>query len=289
MTFLAEMPAPLMMIFGGRRWRWIAFWVWTFFQFGIQFSNNFAWLNVGAIGLALILLDDQMLTAAARRLRLPKLAGHMTARLAVPAVSPPPRWARRGLQVALGAQCVVATYSYLVGPTRIPVESVPAFIAKPMGAFTYFHSANAYALFGNLPAERFEVELQGSNDGGETWRTYEFRYKIQRVDRVAPFIAPWYPRFDAILQNVRVAKTTPELYAAMGAHLIRRDPAVMALFRNDPFPERPATMVRFAEYRYTFTDLATRRATGRYWKKTYLGDWLPTVYRTARGDIIVDQ
>lgn len=288
-TFLAEGPAPIVMIFGGRRWRWIAFWVWTFFQLGIQFTNNFAWLNVGAIGLALILLDDQMLTSAARRLRLRKFAEVMQAKLAPVAAMQPRPWALHGLRVAIALQCLVATYYYAVGPTRIPVKSVPSFIAQPMGAFAYFHSANAYALFGNLPLVRYEVEFQGSNDGGETWRTFEYRYKIQRTDRIAPFIAPWYPRFDAILQNVLVAKTTPELYASTAAHLIRRDPAVVKLFRSDPFPERAPTMVRMARYRYYFNDLATWRETGNYWRKEYVGDWLPTVYLTAQGEIIVDQ
>ena len=154
------------------------------------------------------------------------------------------------------------------------------------GRVHLFHSANAYACVGNLPAERFEVEFQGSNDSGETWRSFEFRYKIQRTDRVAPFIAPWYPRFDAILQNVRVAKTTPELYASTAAHLILRDAPVMDLFVNDPFPERPPTMVRMAEYKYHLNGSATWRATGDYWRREYLGDWLPTVYRNARGEIV---
>lgn len=288
-TFIAEGPAPIVMIFGGRRWRWFAFWIWTFFQLGIQFSNNFAWLNVGAIGLALILLDDHMLTSAARRLRLRQVADFMQRQIAVLAPTRPKPWALHGLRVALGVHAMAATYFYVVSPTRIPPQSVPAVIARPMGVFTYFHSANAYALFGNLPAERFEVEFQGSNDSGETWRSFEFRYKIQRTDRVAPFIAPWYPRFDAILQNVRVAKTTPELYASTAAHLILRDAPVMNLFASDPFPERPPTMIRLAEYQYHFNGLATWRATGQYWRKEYLGDWLPTVYRNARGEIVVDE
>lgn len=288
-TFLAEGPAPLVMIFGGRRWRWFAFWIWAFFQLGIQFSNNFAWLNVGAIGLALILLDDTMLVNAARFIRLPRLTEYLRSKLGAVSLPPIKPWALHGLRIALGLQFAVAMYFYVVAPTRIPPESVPPFIAKPLALLIHFHAANPYALFGNLPQERFEVEFQGSNDGGETWRTYEYRYKIQREDKVSPFVAPWYPRFEAILQNVRVARTTPELYASTAAHLIRRDPAVMELFRSDPFPDRPPTMVRMAEYQYEFTDLATWRATGRYWRREYIGDWLPAVYRTAQGDIVVDQ
>jgi lipase maturation factor 1 len=289
-TFLAEGPAPLVMIFGGRRLRWWAFGIWSFFQLGIQFTNNFAWLNVGAIGLAVILLDDAMLAGAARFLRRPRLAAYIADRakaVSLPAIRP---WARWGLRVALGVQFAVSMYFYLVYPTRIPVERVPEFIAKPVNLlFASFRSANSYALFGNLPPQRYEVEFIGSNDGGETWRTFEFRYKIQRLDRVSPFIAPAYPRFDAILQHRLVAKTGQYIYPAVAAHLIRRDPAVLDFFVNDPFPDRPPTMIRMPEYRYTFTDLATQRATGNYWRREYVGDWLPAVYLGPDGDIILDQ
>uniref|UniRef100_UPI0040495FBF lipase maturation factor family protein n=1 Tax=Cephaloticoccus sp. TaxID=1985742 RepID=UPI0040495FBF len=289
-TFLAEVPAPLVMIFGGRRLRWWAFGVWSFFQLGIQFSNNFAWLNVGAIGLAVILLDDAMLAGAARRLRLPRLAEHMVAKVKSVSLTTIQPWALWGLRIALSLQFVVSLYFYLAYPTRIPVERIPEVITQPMGLlFTNFRSANSYALFGNLPAERYEVEFIGSNDGGETWRSFEFRYKIQRLDRVSPFLAPAYPRFDAILQHRLVAKTGQFMYPAVAAHLIRRDQAVLDFFVSDPFPDRPPTMIRMPEYRYHFTDLATQRATGNYWRKEYVGDWLPLVYVGPDGDIIVDQ
>ncbi len=285
-TFVAELVAPFVMILGGRRGRWLAFLAWAFFQLGIQFTNNFAWLNVGAIGLALILLDDQMLAGAAQRLRLARLAAAMREKMAGLAPARPRPWALYGLRVALGLQFLLALYTYAVAPTRIPPESVPAVIAEPMKALGQFYAANSYALFGILPTVRYEVEFQGSNDGGETWRTYEFRYKIEQPDRMSPFVAPWYPRFDAILQNVRVAHTAPELYLATAARLIQRIPAVMKLFRNDPFPERPPTVIRMVDYRYQFTDRATWLATGRYWDKTLIGDWQPMIYLNAQGEIV---
>ena len=79
------------------------------------------------------------------------------------------------------------------------------------------------------------------------------------------------------------------MYPAVAAHLIRRDQAVLDFFVSDPFPDRPPTMIRMPEYRYHFTDLATQRATGNYWRKEYVGDWLPLVYVGPDGDIIVYQ
>ncbi len=287
-TFIAECLAPLVMIFGGRRWRWFAFIAWTVLQLGIQLTNNFAWLNLGAIGLAVILIDDAMLVAAAQRLRWSRLA--VLLQLQVSQMSRPPLnvWARYSLRAALGLQFAVSGCAYLIAPARIPLASVPTMIATPLSYVKHFYGANGYALFGNLPKVRNEVELQGSNDGGETWRTYEFRYKIEQLDRVAPFVAPWYPRFDAILQNVRVTNSRTELYAATATRLIQRKPAVMALFRQDPFPEQPPTAIRFVDYRYEINNLATWRATGQFWRRTLIGDWQPMVYLNEQGAVVAD-
>ena len=82
LTWVAEFVAPFLAVFAGRRGRWWAFVIWTLFQAGIQATNNFGWLNTASIALGLLLLDDQMLAAAAGKLRLPKL-GEWLARKAV--------------------------------------------------------------------------------------------------------------------------------------------------------------------------------------------------------------
>ncbi len=287
LTFVAEIPAPLLMIFGGRRWRWFAFGVWAVFQLGIEVTNNFGWLNVAAIALCIVILDDGMLVDATRRLRLGMLAKFLAARVAVvsaPAVKP---WARWGLRVALGTQFALAIFFYLVAPARISIESVPAAIAQPIVLlFGGWRSANAYPLFGSLKSVRDVVEFVGSNDGGETWRTYEYRYLAHREDRISPFIAPWYPRFEAILQNTMLVTTDSTLYQAVAAHLIRRDPAVLKLFKSDPFADRPAMMVRMVTSRLKFTDIRTHLATGNYWRKEYQGEYAPMMYASENGEII---
>ncbi len=288
LTFAAEIIAPLLAVLGGRWGRWFAFWSWLVLQAGIQVTCNFGWLNVAAIALGVILIDDQMLTGALKRIRLQRLADYVAGR--VKAVTAPVigRKALWGLRVALAAQFVIALYFYAIAPTRIPPEDVPPAIHTPMTVlFAGLRSANSYALFGNLPKIRYDVEFLGSNDDGETWRSYPFRYKIQRPDRVSPFIAPWYPRFEAILQNQKVTSTEGPLYLAVAERLLRRDPAVMALFEDDPFPDRPAQMIRTPNYRFAMTDIKTRQATGQYWRKEYVGDYTASVYVNAQGEIIV--
>ncbi|MEI6466151.1 MAG: lipase maturation factor family protein, partial [Verrucomicrobiota bacterium] len=65
LTFTAELLAPVLAVIGGSRGRWFAFGSWVLLQVGIQLTCNFGWLNAAAIGLALLLLDDRMLAAAA--------------------------------------------------------------------------------------------------------------------------------------------------------------------------------------------------------------------------------
>ena len=287
LTFIAEIPVPFLMIFGGRGWRWFSFWVWLIFQAGIELTNNFGWLQVAAVALGVVLLDDAMIVEAVRWLRLRRIADFMAARVAGLGVRPVPPWARWTLRAAIAVQFAVAMFFYVVSPIRIPIERVPGFIKQPVVLlFGAWRSANAYPLFGNLKSVREVVEFSGSNDGGETWHTYEYRYLVHRVDQMSPYIAPCYPRFEAILQNNMLITTSPVLYQSVAAHLLRRDPQVVKLFRRDPFPDRPPTMVRMSTYRLFFTDARTLRATGRYWRKEYQGEFAPMMLMGENGEII---
>ncbi|MCX6941562.1 MAG: lipase maturation factor family protein [Verrucomicrobia bacterium] len=285
LTFAAEIVAPLLAAFGGRRGRWLAFGTWVAFQAGIQLTNNFGWLNTGSIALGLLLLDDQMLTAATTRFRLRALPAFLT-RTAAPH---PPRpinpWKLRGLRGALWLHFSLTLYFFATS-CGLPLDGLPFSLLRPANSlFAGFHSANPYTLYAGLLPGRRAVEFEGSNDAGLTWRTYEYRYQPQRVDRICPFIAPWYPRFEATLQ-VEANRSAPSpLYGLVAAHLLRGDAAVIALFARDPFPDRPSTLLRTPAYRLTFTDLATHRATGHFWHKESIGYYQPTMAINARGEI----
>lgn len=290
LTFVAEIIAPVLAIFGGRRWRWFAFAVWVVFQAGIELTNNFGWLQPASIALGIILLDDQMLASAARRLRLRAPGDFLAARVAVVSTRALQPWAKWTLRGAVAGQFLLALYFYMVAPKRIPIERVPAAISQPiMLFFGGFHCANNFPLFGTIETARYEVEFIGSNDGGETWRSYDSRYQAQRTNRMGPFIAPWYPRLDALLENKLTTSNDPTLYQTVAAHLLQRDPAILRIFRNDPFADRPATMIRMTTYRLAFTDAKTFRATGDYWRKEYQGDYAPMLMLNEHGEIVVSE
>jgi len=271
-TFAAELLAPLLALFGGRRGRAIAVGIWTAFQVGIQLTGNFGWLNTAAIALGLLFLDDQMIAAALRWLRL----GGWAARIAALGLPAPARPSMRA--VALGALLwlhfgltIYFTVTVLRGQLA---PGLPDPLAQPLQFFFRdFRSANCYHLYVSTPPVRDDVEFAGSGDGGLTWRPYPFRYKPQAEDRMAPFLAPRFGRFEATLQIVLDGRLPVSVIPDTARELVRGNPDVTGLFASNPFPSSPPTQVRMMVYRYTFTDLKTHRETGRYWHKEYVGEY----------------
>ena len=288
LTFLAEIVGPLLAVFGGRRGRWWALVFWTMFQVGIQLTSNFGWLNTASIGFGLALLDDQMLAAAAARCGrwwpgrwgwTTPVAGH--------AGRPSGAWTTWGWRaVALGLWVHFAfTLFYFAKACGVKVYDVAPTAASAVRFVSSFRSVKEYSLYASFDPVRYLVEFEGSNDGGRTWRTYRYRFLPQHEDEMAGFIAPWFGRFEATLQiEAWVGRKSPVL-PVVAARLLAREPEVMALFRSDPFPDRPPTLLRMVGSRMTFTTPAEWRRTGRYWHKEPAGNYLPPLYQTAEGGI----
>lgn len=284
-TFLAEIAAPLAAVFLGRRGRWFAFWAWLALQAGIQATCNFGWLNTASIGLGLLLFDDQMLAGAARRLRLNRLSAFLAERADRQVV--PPRavaWRRYALATALWVHFYLSIIVFW-DVTQYPRPAVLDAVAKPLKfAFDGLGSVNAFKLYSRFDPFHCVAEFVGSNDGGQTWRPYEFRVFPQRLDRIPPWIAPRFPRFEATLQILVATRSEPSaLYAVIAGHLLNGNPEVLRLFAANPFPDRPPHMIRMPGYQYKFTDRATYRQTGNFWHREYLGEYMPMMYVSPKG------
>jgi hypothetical protein len=252
-TFLAELAAPIVAVFGGRRGRWSAFVVWVIFQIGIELTCNFGWLNLASIVLGFALLD------------------------------------------AFGIHFIVTLlcFALFLRTTRgLPAEEAPAWLTAPLDVVGNFHSANAYTLYARFHSIRDGVEFAGSNDAGKTWRTYEYRYLTQRVDRMCPFIAPWFPRFEATLEGTDLeagkdpSRSKSSLYAQVARQLAAGNPEVIGLFPHNPFADRPATLIRMRYYQLSFTSFAGYRKTGHFWRRENKGEYLPMVYRDEQGRVV---
>ncbi len=287
LTFAAELLAPLLALLAGRRGRWIAFALWSVFQIGIQLTCNFGWLNTASFALGLLLLDDQMLASAFRRLRGTRLATAIETQAAL-ARPPSPLllWRRLALGAVLWTHFALSILLFW-NTAGWPIPTAVERLTQPAKQlFTGLGAVQVYQLYARLDPFHFIAEFVGSNDGGVTWRPYEFRYYPQALDRVSPFTAPWYHRFESTLQiqaSTRDEATT--LYASVAARLLERSPGVLGLFARDPFPDGPPQMIRTPGYHYTFTDYVTYREQGLLWHRKYLGEYQPMMYLNQEGQV----
>ncbi len=132
-------------------------------------------------------------------------------------------------------------------------------------------SINAYHLFVHMTRVRREVVIEGSADGA-TWRPYEFRYKPGDPERAPPLVAPHQPRVDFQLWFLTLGGRISAPYFDTLLRRLITDPAAVApLFAVDPFAGTPPALVRVAVYRYRFSDVATRRQSGAWWRRELIG------------------
>jgi hypothetical protein len=150
-----------------------------------------------------------------------------------------------------------------------------------------FRIANQFGLFAQMTPDRYEIEFQGSPDG-KTWTTYAFRHKPQDISRAPGIYAPYQPRFDWNLwfASLGVWREYPFVLNTE-ERLLAQSPDVQALFANNPFPADAPLQVRTVLWQYWFTDIATKRATGQWWRRQLIGLYAPTLEREPDGKYLI--
>jgi len=288
MTLAAELGL-VWMFFLPRPFRIICFCILTPFQAGIILTANYTFLNYLVLVLGFLLLDDGVVRSilpqrwkkwgTANSLEFPKTES---------ARSLTPAW------LATVWRGVAAIYlSWVAYATTVLLLSMlpyaPRLPLGPARALDPFRIANQYGLFAVMTHERYEIEYQGSDDG-QNWTAYPFRYKPQDVHQAPGIYAPYQPRFDwdlwfASLSNWR----SYPFVVQTEERLLRNEPDVLALFAGNPFPNAPPKQVRAVIWQYWFTDRATRRKDGTWWRRELLGIYAPQLERTLEGRVVIRQ
>ena len=254
------------MLFLPRRFRVACFLVVTPMQIGIILTANYAFLNDLVLSLGVLLLDDGTLS----RVRLPR-----------PKAAPPMAPSRRrtwGAAVAL---------SWLFYATLAAwFTSAPSLFRLPHTLLEPLRIANAYGLFARMTPGRYEIEFEGTADGA-IWVPYRFRYKPQALDEAPAFFAPYQPRFEWNLWFASLGPWERNTWVLDAEdRLLANEPSVLALFRENPFPEGPPMRVRATLYEYFFTDAETRRRTGNWWTRERIEAYGPMLERQPDGSVI---
>jgi hypothetical protein len=313
-TLIVELMIVWMLFFP-RRYRAICFLIVTPLQIGIILTANYAFLNYLVLSLGILLLDDVFLVrfvpkrwarAAQENLTVSSgssaqdssLEAAPTASLvahAEPASStrPSPPWLLH-VQSFVSAVGLSITSFFLVWLIYanfvlivLQVWRGAPFPARPVTVLEPFRVANQYGLFGRMTWKRFEIEFQGSNDGTH-WTAYSFRYKPQALDEAPRIYAPYQPRFDWNLWFASLDDWRENPWVVRVEQLLLvNDKDVLALFKSNPFPSTPPTQVRAVLWQYWFTDRATKRATGMWWRREHQGLYAPELERSPDGKFLV--
>jgi len=233
----------------------------TALQVGIIATANYAFLNYLVLALGVLLVDDRLLT---RWLPMPAEAS------VTPSIRHPvTQWAERGVLGYLFCATIVAFF----------MQSAFSSWTRPFRVLDQFRIANAYGLFAVMTEARYEIEFQGSLDG-VFWVAYPFRYKPQDPREHPGIYAPYQPRFEWNLWFASLGpwQQSPWVVEAQ-QRLIEGSPAVLRLFKRDPFAGKRPALVRTVLWQYWFTDLATKRKTGAWWRRTEIGPFSGVVGR----------
>jgi hypothetical protein len=281
------------MLFLPRRFRIVCFFIVTPLEIGIILTANYAFLNYIVLSLGFLLLDDRFLEKIfpvsfrnlVERTTEPVARGQQTKAEG----SWRTRFASRMAPVRMSIAAIFLGLVFYSATTQLLWMFIPELPlpVKPIGMLDPFRIANRYGLFAVMTHQRYEIEFQGSPDG-KTWLTYPFRYKPQDMQKPPGIYAPYQPRFEWNLwfaslgswRNYRFVVWTEE-------QLLQNDPDVLSLFAANPFSGGPPLQVRAVIYQYWFTDRATKRTTGAWWRRQMLGEYAPPLERESDGKIVL--
>jgi hypothetical protein len=254
--FAIELVVPAF-IFSGRRLRLVAAGIFAGFQVIILLTGNYTFFNWLGILLCVPLLDDKALLIF-RKKTVAAPQSHPAARRA-------PRWPWP-VTLCLTLIIVPLTMIPLLRMTGVR-QSWPPPIGWLYGWTQPWRTFNGYGLFAVMTPTRPEIIMQGSDDG-RNWKDYEFKYKPGDVKRAPRFVAPYQPRLDWQMWFAALGgpRANPWFYEFEYC-LLQNSPPVLALLGPNPFPKTPPKYIRALLYEYHFTNRATRRATGAWWRR----------------------
>ena len=261
---LVEVIAPFG-VFGPRPLRLVAGSLIIAFQVILILSGNLSFLNWLTLIIAFACFDDQACLRALPR----KLREKAQARLAPLAHAEPAR-SRRAVTLAL---------ALLIGALSLnPIMNLLSPRQAMNASFDPFNLVNTYGAFGSVSRERYEVIIEGSGsavlDEHSVWKEYELPCKPGRVDRRPCWITPYHYRLDWQLWFVPLSPDYQRRwFLSLTRKLLQGDRAVLSLFSENPFPERPPHFIRASFYRYQFAP----RGSHDTWRRTRVDQYLAPV------------
>ena len=234
------------------------------FQALLIVSGNLSWLNYLTLLLAFACFDDRQLA----------FLGGLR-----PATLQPRPFVFDLMVLAMGALVLALSIR--------PARNLFSRRQLMNASFEPFHLVNSYGAFGSITRHRQEIEIEATLDArvddSTRWQPYRFKGKPGDPRRRPPFVAPYHLRLD--WQMWFAAMTPVEMqpwFPRFVQKLLEADPAVLALLAAAPFGGERPRLLRAIWYRYRFSTIAEWRATGAWWQRERIGDYLPPVALASR-------
>lgn len=247
-----EILCPFLLLFSFRI-RTFAGICFLLFQFCIMLTGNYAWINHLAIVMIIPCFDDRSLKFLFPKNFQKKIRATGKFNLS-----------QKILTFLLLALVLFKSYKpliNLIGPRQVMNTS-----------YDQFHLVNSYGVFGSIGKERYEVIVEGSNDG-INWKEYEFPCKPGNPDKMPCIVSPYHYRI-----------TWQIWFAAMGDYsqspwmvhlvykLLKGDKEALDLLSYNPFKVMPPKYIRVERYRYRFKGPWEKG----WYSREKVGEYLPT-------------
>lgn len=253
--FVIEMVFPFGIFFGDEVR--LATFVGLFgLQFMIWFTGNFSYLNHLTAVMCTILLSNSVFIY---------LFG-----MTPPEVVAGPLWFDLIITffgaILFGLQFIRIYHQFF--PTSI--------FARILHTASGFHLANLYGIFAVMTTKRYEIVVEGSEDG-KTWKEYTFKYKPSEITRRPRRISPYQPRLDWQAWFLPFTNFQSSYwFQSFLCHVLKGTPEVLKLLRDNPFPNEPPKFVRAIVYDYEFSSFEEKKSKGWWWRRrNYVGFYSP--------------
>lgn len=231
-------------------------------QLYLVVSGNYAWLNWLTIVAAVAGISDD-----AVRTVLPFLPAADGAGFAAT-----PEW----FTIA-----VLGLSILIVGLSWFPVRNMASPGQAMNASFNALHLVNTYGAFGTVGRERYELVIEGSaaeRPAEPDWREYRFKGKPDDPRRLPPQVAPYHHRLDWMLWFIPLSPAYGGAwFMRFLARLLEADRPTLALLRGNPFPDGRPMWVRARFFHYRFSTWRELRASGAWWVRTPVEDYVPPV------------
>jgi hypothetical protein len=140
-----------------------------------------------------------------------------------------------------------------------------------------FHLVNRYGLFAIMTKERYEIIVEGSEDG-QMWKEYLCWYKPSEVTRRPRRISPYQPRLDWQMWFLPFEDfESATWFHQFLYHLLKGTPEVLQLIRYNPFPHKPPKYLRALMYDYQFSTKEQKKDHGWWWQRHLIGSFSPVL------------